>query len=48
MQQALQQAEQLFAVPADYLAVQRQGMQQNFSWQAAVTEYIHVYQQALN
>ncbi len=48
MQQALQQAEQLFAVPADYLAVQRQGMQQNFSWQAAVTEYLHVYQQAVN
>lgn len=48
MQQALAQAEQLFQNPVAYQQVQHVGMQQNFSWQAAVAEYIRVYEQALN
>lgn len=44
---ALQQAEQLYARHPDYHAIQRRGMQQNFSWDAAVVDYLQVYQQAL-
>lgn len=44
---ALQQAEQLYSQRDDYLRVQQRGMQQNFSWNAAVVEYLQLYQQAL-
>ncbi len=44
---ALEQAEQLYAKPKHYKAVQQRGMQQNFSWQAAVTAYLNLYQSAV-
>lgn len=44
---ALQQAEQLYQQAEIYRAVQQRGMLQNFSWEAAVAEYLALYQQAL-
>ncbi|CAM5222684.1 glycogen synthase [Alishewanella longhuensis] len=44
---ALEQAEQLYQQGNEYKRVQQRGMQQNFSWQAAVSEYLELYQQAL-
>lgn len=43
----LEQAEQLYTQAKEYKQVQQRGMQQNFSWQAAVTDYLALYQQAL-
>lgn len=47
LEDALSQAEQLYQQVAEYKRVQQRGMQQNFSWQAAVDEYVKLYQQAL-
>jgi starch synthase len=40
---ALQQAEQLYADPAQYRLVQQRGMQQVFSWQASASLYLQLY-----
>ncbi|MCF4009688.1 glycogen synthase [Rheinheimera sp. UJ63] len=48
MQTALEQAETLYQQPKQYQQVQQRGMQQNFSWPAAVNEYQALYLKARN
>ncbi len=47
MYNALQQAELLYSKHASYKRVQQNGMAQNFSWQSAFSQYLALYQQAL-
>lgn len=44
---ALNQAELLYSKADSYRRVQQNGMVQNFSWQAAASQYLALYQQAL-
>ncbi|MDX3774243.1 glycogen/starch synthase [Chromatiaceae bacterium AAb-1] len=46
MQQALQQALDLYQQPELYRQLQYRGMQQNFSWQQAAEQYLQLYRQA--
>lgn len=45
--ETLDRARQLFARPADYRAVQRRGMAEDFSWGASADAYARVYHEVL-